>query len=166
MLSIGAIDHEGQEEPKPTFKRNQPSTSKVGDKDKDTFDLQSLEKSLKLLTNEVSDLRRKGIDSVASSQNQRPFFRRNAPQNNRPQSNTNTGLNVEEIGKDDFCSFHQASHSERTCPQWINSMTVVVSQLLDDQTPGEVDEEGSSEHDESGPPEEEPGSTVLAVDVI
>ena len=34
---------------------------------------------------------------------------------------------------DHFCTFHQEHHSEKSCPQWINSMTMVMNQLLDTQ---------------------------------
>ena len=32
---------------------------------------------------------------------------------------------------DNFCTFHQQPHSEKNFPQWINSMTLVMNQLLD-----------------------------------
>ena len=32
---------------------------------------------------------------------------------------------------DDFCTFHQQPHDEKNCPQWINSMTLVINQSLD-----------------------------------
>ena len=38
-----------------------------------------------------------------------------------------------EVGMDHFCTFHQEHHSEKRCPQWINSMTLVVNHLLDTQ---------------------------------
>ena len=103
---------------------------------------------------------------MTSTKAPKPFFRKSNPNTSRPPSNPNTVLNVEEIGKDNFCSFHQAAHSEKTCPQWIGSMTAVVNQLLDDQTPGDVGEIDVSDHDEELPPDEEPASSVLAFDVI
>ena len=42
-------------------------------------------------------------------------------------------LNFNEVGMDNFCTFHQEHHSEQGCPQWINSMTLVMNQLLDTQ---------------------------------
>ena len=45
-------------------------------------------------------------------------------------------------------------------------MTAVVNQLLDDQTPRDVGEDDVSDHDEDLPPDEEPGSSVLAFDII
>ena len=41
---------------------------------------------------------------------------------------------------DNFCTFHQQPHSEKNCPQWINSMTLVMNQLLDSKLT-EVDDE-------------------------
>ena len=35
------------------------------------------------------------------------------------------------MGIDKFCTFHQQPHSEKNFPQWINSMTLVMNQLLD-----------------------------------
>ena len=32
-----------------------------------------------------------------------------------------------------FCTFHQERHSEKNCPQWIISMTLVMNQILDAQ---------------------------------
>ena len=31
---------------------------------------------------------------------------------------------------DNLCTFHQEPHSKKSCPQWINSMTLVMNQLL------------------------------------
>ena len=51
---------------------------------------------------------------------------------------------------DNFCTFHQELHSEKNCPQWINSMTLVMNQILDAQItePG-VKEEKTNEPKES-----------------
>ena len=40
---------------------------------------------------------------------------------------------------DNLCTFHREYHSKRSCPQWVNSMTLVMNQLLDAQLgdPGE-----------------------------
>ena len=47
---------------------------------------------------------------------------------------------------DNFCTFHQEPHSEKNCPQWINSMTLVMNQILDAQiTEPEVKEEKTNE---------------------
>ena len=40
-------------------------------------------------------------------------------------------MNITEVGGDNFCTFHQQPHSEKKCPQWLNSMTLVMNKLLD-----------------------------------
>ena len=40
-------------------------------------------------------------------------------------------INITEIGGDNFCTFHQQPHSEKKCPQWLHSMTLVMNKLLD-----------------------------------
>ena len=40
-------------------------------------------------------------------------------------------MNLTDVGMDNFCTFHQQPHSQKNCPQWINSMTLVMNQLLD-----------------------------------
>ena len=46
---------------------------------------------------------------------------------------------------DNFCTFHQLPHSKKNCPQWINSMTLVMNQLLDSR----LIEEGAEERKEN-----------------
>ena len=50
-------------------------------------------------------------------------------------------MNLTEVGMDNFCTFHQQPHSEKNYPQWINSMTLVMNQLLDSRLTEEGDEE-------------------------
>ena len=40
-------------------------------------------------------------------------------------------MNLTDVGMDNFCTFHQQPHFEKNCPQWINTMTLVMNQLLD-----------------------------------
>ena len=40
-------------------------------------------------------------------------------------------MNLTDVGMENFCTFHQQPHFEKNCPQWINSMTLVMNQLLD-----------------------------------
>ena len=43
---------------------------------------------------------------------------------------------------DNFCTFHQQPHSEKNCPQWINSMTLVMNWLFVSKLTEADDEEG------------------------
>ena len=50
-------------------------------------------------------------------------------------------MNLTEVGMDNFCTFQQQRHSEKNCPQWLNSMTLVTNQLLDSKLTEDSDEE-------------------------
>ena len=50
-------------------------------------------------------------------------------------------MNLTEVGMDNFCTFHQQPHSKKKFPQWINSMTLVMNQLLDSKLTEADDEE-------------------------
>ena len=49
----------------------------------------------------------------------------------KPPPHSPSAMNLTDVGMDNFCTFHQQPHSEKNCPQWINSMTLVMNQLLD-----------------------------------
>jgi len=91
-------------------------TSKAIDKDKDSFDFKGLAKSLKQINNEVSKLKRKTSDTFVGGKVTKPFFRKtNNPPPKTPQGSS-TNFNVEELGKDNFYTFHQTSHYDKTYP--------------------------------------------------
>ena len=59
-------------------------------------------------------------------------------------------LNFNEVGMDHLYTFHQEPHSEKSFPQWINSMTLVMNQILDVQIiEPEVEEEKTNEPEET-----------------
>ena len=59
-------------------------------------------------------------------------------------------LNFNEVGMDHFYTFHQERHSKNNFPQCINSMTLVMNQILDVQiTDCEVAEENANEPKET-----------------
>ena len=50
-------------------------------------------------------------------------------------------MNLTKVGMEKNFTFHQQPHSEKNCPQWINSMTLVMNQLLDSKLTEDKDEE-------------------------
>lgn len=74
LLSIDALEHDSWEEAKSSAKKNQVSTSKPIDKDKDSFDFEGLAKSLKQVTNEVYELKRKTSDTSVGGKPTKLFF--------------------------------------------------------------------------------------------
>ena len=49
----------------------------------------------------------------------------------KPPPHSLAAMNLTDVGMDNFCTFHQQPHSEKNCPQWINSIELVMNQLLD-----------------------------------
>ena len=85
------------------------------------------------LSNKIVEL---GKDKEASSSTNpfRQFFKKkeeNSP--SQPPTNNSSVLNLTEVGMDNFGTFHQQPHYEKICPQWINSMNLVMNKLLDVQ---------------------------------
>ena len=50
-------------------------------------------------------------------------------------------MNIIEVGGDNFFTFDQQPHSEKKCPQWLNSMTLVMNKLLDSKLTEDSEEE-------------------------
>ena len=62
----------------------------------------------------------------------KPYYKEREDNNQpRPPPHSPTAMNLTDVGMDNFCTFHQQPHSEKNSPQWINSMTLVMNQLLD-----------------------------------
>ena len=66
----------------------------------------------------------------------------------QPPVHNSTVLNFNELGMVHFCTFHQEQYSEKNCPQWINSMTLVMNQLLDAQLANPEEEEAQTNEPE------------------
>ena len=54
-------------------------------------------------------------------------------------------INITKIGGDNFCTFHQQPHSENTCPQWLNSISLVMNKLLDSKLTEDSSKKGGEE---------------------
>jgi hypothetical protein len=82
-----------------------------------------------------------------------PFFKKpdNPPQ---PPEPPHMDFNLDSFSNDSFFSYHQQNHPERTCPQWVNSMTLVINQLLDQQSlDDEIHAQVPSDTSNENPPE-------------
>ena len=72
----------------------------------------------------------------------KPYYKRREDNNqSKPPPHSPTSMNLTEVGMDNFFTFHQNLHSEKNCPQWINSMTLVMNQLLDSKLTEDNEEE-------------------------
>ena len=90
------------------------------------------------MTNRIIDLEKEKEAQKAY----KPYYKRREDNNqSKPPPHSPASMNLTEVGMDNFCTFHQQPHSEKSCPQWINSMTLVMNQLLDSKLTEDNDEE-------------------------
>ena len=62
----------------------------------------------------------------------KPYYKKREDNSQpKPPPQSPAAKNLTDVGMDNFCTFHQQPHYEKNCPQWINSMTLVMNQLLD-----------------------------------
>ena len=68
----------------------------------------------------------------------------------QPPMYTSSVLNFNKVGMKHFYTFHQEPHSKKNFRQWINSMALVMNQILEAQiTKPEVEEEKTNEPEET-----------------
>ena len=100
---------------------------------------EGMEKMMQNLSNRIIDLEKK----KETQKFYNPYYKKRED-NNQSQLSLHipASMNLTEVGMDNFFIFHQKIHSEKNCPQWINSMTLVMDQLLDSKLTEDNDEEG------------------------
>ena len=85
-------------------------------------------KMMQNLSNRVIDLERER----EAHNSYKPYYKeREDASQPGPPPHSPAAMNLTDVGMDNFCAFHQQPHSEKNCPQWINSMMSVMNQLLD-----------------------------------
>ena len=80
------------------------------------------------LSNRVIDLEK---EKEANKSHKSYYKRREDNNQSKPPPHSPATMNLTDVGMDNFCTFHQQPHSEKNFPQRINSMTLVMNQLLD-----------------------------------
>ena len=97
-------------------------------KEEQSPDFEGMEKMMQKLSNRIIDLEKE----KEAQKFYKPYYKKREDNNqSQPPPYSPTSMNLTEVGMDNFCTFHQQPHSEKNCPQWINSMTLVMNQLLD-----------------------------------
>ena len=100
---------------------------------------EGMEKMMQKLSNRIIDLEKE----KEAQKLYKPYHKKMEDNNqSQPPLHSPTSMNLTEVGMDNFCSFHQQPHSKKNYPQWINSMTLVMNQLLDSKLTENNDEEG------------------------
>jgi hypothetical protein len=100
--------------------------------EKEPKDINNTFNLVKKLSNEVFNLKKNTGERTSRNIPFHPFLNKNDNQP-KPSEAPQLTLNLDTFGNDNFYSYHQQNHFEKTCPQWVNSMTSVINQLLDQQ---------------------------------
>ena len=97
-------------------------------KEEKSPDLENMAKMMQKLSNKIIDMEKE----KEAQKFYKPYYKKREDNHqSQPPPHNTASMNLTEVGLDNFCTFHQQPHSEKNCPQWINSMTLVMNQLLD-----------------------------------
>jgi len=108
-------------------------------KEEQSHDFEGILKMMQKISNRVIDLEKEKEAQKAY----KPYYKKREDNNQfKTPPHGSASMNLTEVGMDNFCTFHQQPHSEKNCPQWLNSMTLVMNQLLDSKLTEDSDEEG------------------------
>ena len=119
-------------------------------KDERSHDFEGMVKVMKKLSNRVIDLEKE----KEANNSYKPYYKRREDNTqSKPPPHSPSEMNLIDVGMDNFCTFHQQPHSEKNFPQWINSMTLVMKQLLDfklteNDEEEEKDNQSTEKHEE------------------
>ena len=122
-------NHTGNEEGKASTsekngKKNKgTSKTKSDKKEKDPMDMESMQWMIKQLTNEIFDLNKNKGEGKKPF---KPLFGNKTNMDTPPPIPPTLGINLEDYAMENFCRTHHANHSERTCPEFINSFTAML----------------------------------------
>ena len=115
------------------------------------MDMESMQRIIKQLTNEIIDLKKNKGEGNKPLQ---PFLKKKTNMDSSPQIPPSSGINLEAYSMENYCRTHHANHSKTTFPEFINSFTTM---LLPQEPPKkESKNEKEDDDDEKQEEEEEP----------
>ena len=128
-------------------------------KDEQSQGFEGMLKMMQKLSNRVIDLERER----EAHKSYNPYYKgREYTNQPRPPPHSPAAMNLTDVGMDHFCTFHQQPHSEKNCPQWINSMTLVMNQLLDSK----LTKTDNEEERDNQPREKQEEDTLVLWDYV
>ena len=97
-------------------------------KDERSEDFEGMLKMMQNLSNRVIDLEKE----KEAHKSYKPYYKKREDNSQpKPPPHSPVAMNLIDVGMDNFGTYHRQPHSEKNFPQWINSMTLVMNQLLD-----------------------------------
>ena len=111
------------------------------------------------LSNRIIDLEKENEAHKAY----KPYYKRREDDNqSKPPPHSPASMNLMEVGMDKFCTFHQQPHSKKIVLR-INSMILVMNQLLDSKLTEANDEE---ENDNKSTKKQEDAHAMVLWDCV
>ena len=143
--SQGNEENKSSSSEKTTKKKGILKTN-IEKKDKEPTDIASMQRVLKQIMNELIDLKK------SNGEGNKPFkpFMKNRTSSS-PQIPPTSSINIEDYAMDNFCHTHHANHSERTCLEFINFFT----DMLTPPKPPKKNKRGDKEEEDEDQEEEE-----------
>ena len=83
-----------------------------------------------------------------------------------PPPPSNLNIKLDDVSQDNFCTYHQASHSEKTCPKWVNEMNLIDNKFLDECTKTKEQVENLEVIEEENPFPPEVETTLVLWDIL
>lgn len=120
-------------------------------KDKEPMDMESMQRVIKQLANEIIDLKRNKGEGKKPF---KPFLKKRT--DFAPQIPPTSGINLEYYAMENYCRTHHANHSKRTCHKFINSFTAMLTPLEPPKKGNKIDKE-EDEEDQQEEEEDEDG---------
>ena len=126
MASISI--HQSSEENKPSSSEKNTKKNKgirktdTKKNDKEPTDMESMQRVIKKLMNDIIDLKKnkgEGMKPLKPFMNKMTYY--------APQIPPTSSINIEDYAIDNFYHTHHENHSERTCPEFINSFTTMLT---------------------------------------
>ena len=115
-------------------------------KDKDPTDMESMQRVIKQLMNDIIDLNKNKGEGKKPF---KPFIKKRIYF--VPQLPPTSNVNIEDYAMDNFCRTHHSNHSKRTFPEFINSFTA----MLTPSEPPRKEKRSEKEEEEENQEEEE-----------
>jgi len=107
-----------------------PDKQDEHDFEEDNVDMESLQRMVKKLSNEIVDMKRNVGEGTSNPRHYKPFFKKPSLYKAIEPPPTNLNIDLGEVASDSFCNYHQEHHSEKDFPQWVNAMNLLANCIL------------------------------------
>lgn len=110
--------------------------SSIEEKGKYKIDLENVHRVIKKITNEIIDVKRNIGENYSTQIPYQIVFRKLVEKKplELPPPPPNLNIELDDVGMDNFFTYHQENHSKKKFPQWMNAMNLVEINFFDECT--------------------------------